>query len=437
MNILHITAHLGGGVGRAISSLVMEEKINRHRIICLQQPEKMQFVKLCKAAGAGVLMVPPTERICQEMSRCDVLIVHWWDHPVMVKFLAEFPSIPVRLVLWVHISGCSYPFLPYSFLNKAQAIFFTTPYSYENPEWSEKELTLIRKKSCVMYGSGVLHPSQHMRDEAAHQKNYCIGYAGTFARSKIHPSFVQACYLILHSIPETRFLLAGDLDKNSWVLKEAEALGIRDHFICLGYLENMEPFWDQIDVFGYPLNPQHFGTTENVILEAMCAGVPVVLLNQAAEKYIITHKISGILAENIEDYADWIIRLYYDPSLRVSLGKQAIKRTKDKFDHALVVRKFQSKLVQSEKKEKQIVSFVDVLGREPIDWFMSALPHPLRCNFLQLRNGKMSEKEEKLCIDHLPFILKEMSKSSITHFARIFPEDTALKKLELKILRHE
>lgn len=437
MNVLHITAHLGGGVGRALSSLVMEEKTNCHRIICIQQPEKMQFVKLCRAAGAEVLMAPSMERICEEMTQCDVLIVHWWDHPVMAEFLAEFPDIPVRLALWVHISGCSYPALPYRFLDKAQAVFFTTPYSYENPEWSEKERRSIQEKSCVIYGSGLLRPPVRKQRSIRCQAPYCIGYAGTFARSKIHPDFVRACSMVLEKIPDTRFLLAGDLNKDSWIIKEAETLGIADHFIFLGYVENMETFWNQIDVFGYPLNPQHFGTTENVILEAMCARVPVVLLNQAAEKYIVTHKVDGILADGVKDYVAWLIHLHRDASLCASLGEQAAKRVNKVFNHALVVQNFQSASIQLRNKRKRPVSFEDVLGKKPADWFFSALPSPLSQKLQQIQGGEMSEVDERTCIDCLPFILKEKSKSSIPHFARTFPEDAVLKQLELKILHHE
>ena len=40
MNILHITTHMGGGVGHALSDLTLWDKQNKHKIIILQKPEK-------------------------------------------------------------------------------------------------------------------------------------------------------------------------------------------------------------------------------------------------------------------------------------------------------------------------------------------------------------------------------------------------------------
>ena len=45
--VLHLTAHLGGGVGKALSGIVRQAKDSgskfQHVIICLEEPEKSQF----------------------------------------------------------------------------------------------------------------------------------------------------------------------------------------------------------------------------------------------------------------------------------------------------------------------------------------------------------------------------------------------------------
>ena len=40
-------------------------------------------------------------------------------------------------------------------------------------------------------------------------------------------------------------------------------------FVFTGLVENVVPIYEQLDVLGYPLNPNHYGTGEQVIREAM------------------------------------------------------------------------------------------------------------------------------------------------------------------------
>ena len=47
----------------------------------------------------------------------------------------------------------------------------------------------------------------------------------------------------------------------------------------IGKIDNIEPYLAVFDIFAYPLNPNHYGTAEQVLQEAMAAGVVPVVFN--------------------------------------------------------------------------------------------------------------------------------------------------------------
>lgn len=432
MRIVHITAHLGGGIGQAISALVTKENRHSHRILTLEQLEKKKFADLCRKAGAEVIEQPDMEELRQELLWSDLTVLHWWDHPMMANLLAHCPAVPIRCILWCHISGCSYPALPFALLNQAQYVFFTTPYSYENREWTQEQRERIQSKSCVVYGSGLLS-AHSAKTEYGLRNGIChIGYAGTFARSKMHESFPQMCQAILERNPDCVFLLAGDSEAGGWILEQAEHMGIQDHIRMLGYLDDMSEFWNEIDIFGYPLNPQHFGTTENVVLEAFQAGLPVVMLKQAAETYILSDPSAGILADGLLGYVDAIVSLSREEEHRRSLGEQARRYVCSKYAHSKIVENFQAEAEKLGGCKKRVVRFRDALGEMPIQWLLSGMPSYLRRPFEEILQGAWTDAKAQTFWASCPYILKERSKSSIPHFLRTFPEDEALQFLKAK-----
>ena len=63
MNILHIMTHMGGGVGHAVSDLVLQDKKNVNRIVLLQKPEKLKYIDRCVKNGIEVIVESSIGRI--------------------------------------------------------------------------------------------------------------------------------------------------------------------------------------------------------------------------------------------------------------------------------------------------------------------------------------------------------------------------------------
>lgn len=455
--ILHITAHMGGGVGRFLSQTTVCEKKNKsvyqHKILLLEKPEKAQFIDLCKEQGIDIETAEDESRIGEEIKNSDIVVLHWWHHPVMCRLMYRFPNHEVRLVLWSHVSGCNYPALPAELAAIPHKVFFTTPYSYENPLWSPRDLERIRRKSQVVYGLGSENnPDQRedwksnadlarknvealVFDDEREREVFVVSYTGTLSKSKIHPDFINYCIEVVHRIPCVKFVMLGDLEESRALMKEAKKNNIERYFNFVGYTDQVEKYLHKSDVFGYPLNPFHFGTTENSVIEAMAAGLPVVMLNQCTEKYIVNHGHDGLLAENKQEYAQYMEFLYRNPQERIRLGQNALRTISDKYSLKRNVERMHEQFDDLMHLKKSRQSFQSVLGEGPIDWFVSCLGENKK-----IFESILSDRENEgllLRLKKCQPILRGKSKGSVIHFAETFPEDKDLELLKQMLISVE
>ena len=154
MNILHITAHLGGGAGKAISGTALQGQRqfgDTHRILLLQEPEKSGYVQACRDGGVGTAVWSGDK---SQLDWADVIAVSWWNHPTMAQFLHDLPPLSTPLVLWSHVNGCHYPYLPFRLAEQFDEVLFTSPFSLENPAWTDTERLQIRERAQIVYGMG-------------------------------------------------------------------------------------------------------------------------------------------------------------------------------------------------------------------------------------------------------------------------------------------
>ncbi len=348
----------------------------------------------------------------------------------MAKFLHSFPEIPIRLIIWNHVSGCNYPEIPYSFANIPNKTIFTSYYSFDNPYWTNEERKLISNKASVIYGLGNFVTTKKVINKDRYHKikdEFVIGYIGTLDYSKLNSKFVEYCYEVIKVIPNVKFIIVGDDNNKEKIVRDAEKLGIESYLEFTGYVENISLELERFDVFGYILNSYHFGTTENVLLEAMSFGIPIVALNQCTEKYIIKHMYTGLLANNPVHYAKLMLYLYKNPKEGCRLVENAKIYLDKEFSIENNVNKFQLVYNEVLKYSKKIFKFKDIFGEKPYEWFLSCLGEDKQIFkeslYTKDKNRKIELENQIInCKD----ILRENTKSSIFHFEKFFPEDTNL-----------
>jgi glycosyltransferase involved in cell wall biosynthesis len=93
--------------------------------------------------------------------------------------------------------------------------------------------------------------------------------------------------------------------------------------------------------------PVYGGTGQQVkIVEAMAHGLPVIALHSAAKRSPIQHEINGLVANNAEEFADNVIRLWNDRRLCQRLGEAARQTIAYEYSHERLLTGL-SELIQS------------------------------------------------------------------------------------------
>jgi glycosyltransferase involved in cell wall biosynthesis len=100
------------------------------------------------------------------------------------------------------------------------------------------------------------------------------------------------------------------------------------HFAGARVGEDLAGHYASADVFLFPSTTETFG---NVVLEAMASGLAVVAYDDAAARQHIVHAVSGLLAPRRDShlFTHLAALLAHDPSMRLSLGREARRVSKE------------------------------------------------------------------------------------------------------------
>lgn len=432
MKILHIAAHLGGGAGKAISGIAIQgqqDYPDTHRILLLQQPEKDGYVRVCAEHQIPVSLWDGDASV---LYWADVVVVSWWNHPVMAQFLRELPHLDAPLLLWSHVNGCHYPLLPATLALKFDNMLFTSPYSLDNPVWTEEERREIQRRSELVFGMGNFNgldmiPKQDYRAN----KEFVVGYVGTLNYGKIHPDFALYCQEASKRIPNIRFVLVGDPDAKLEV--DLQRAGLENKVEFTGFVSDVPRRLREFDVFGYLLNPTHYGTTENVLLEAMACGLPVVALRQNVEQHIVPEG-GGYLVSSPAEYGKRMSMLAADEDMRKKMGQYARKYVSEYYHAQRNTGRFRNICAAAVSSGARASQRFSCMGDTPWDWFLFCLEEEQRELFeLAWRNMQRKHSRTeiyellKLCAP----IQREERKSSLRHFATEYPDDESLQLLSI------
>ena len=285
------------------------------------------------------------------------------------------------------------------------------------------ERNTLNNKTEFVYGIGNFHPAEFDTKETYATTDIIrIGYIGTMDFAKMSSDFPEICSRVAGKMQNVQFELCGKYSEDFEKAFFKEHPELRKNVLFSGFVTDVKSRLLTFDVFAYPLSKNNYATTENAILEAMAAGLPVAVYNNPAERAIIENEVNGVTAETPAAFADRIIDLCRDEHEREKIGKAARAHVIAKYDARVNGDRFKAAIENALKVQKHYHNFSQVTGKDIWERFL-------------FFSGDDREKIEAFLRGEnieLPAIFRSESKSSPKHYLRYFNDDR-MAKLETKI----
>jgi glycosyltransferase involved in cell wall biosynthesis len=317
MRILHMAAHLGGGIGKAHAAIASQlPRDVEQTFLLLEEPIDRRHANAVALRGARVIVERDPVRIRALALQADIVQLEYWGHPLLSEY-ARLGFMPgVKTVCWSHVSGLFPPVLP-TFL--AVDRFVLT---------SDVSLPImpraVRNRTCVINsGFGFAGVAWHSRPP---RRKPTIAYLGTVDFKKLHRGIFEAIDALDDDIAPVSLWghISPEVATCAAAMRHPERIKLRGH--------TLDPVsaLAEADIFFYPLRRDHYGTGENALVEAMSMGLIPVVLDNPAEMKIVAHGKSGFVAHTIDECVSYLRRLVRAPSLRKEMGASAAREAQTK-----------------------------------------------------------------------------------------------------------
>lgn len=409
MKVLHIAAHLGGGVGKAHAALCSssDPAIERHYCL-LEPPRDRRFADEIEASGARITVAPDAATLRRAAAAADLVQIEWWNHPRLYAALCGSDLPPLRSLVWCHISGLFAPFVPAALLGAVDRFVFTSPCSLQQATVAELGAEVRGRLRVIRSGFGFPVPPSVPAAERHPQR---ITSLGTLDFAKMSPAFFEVVDALSHPVEVT---LWGGVDPNGAVIAAARAMRHPERIVFRGHTADPAASLGEAGIFLYLLQPQHYGTGENGLVEAMSLGLVPLAFDNPAERCIIEPGVSGWLAASPAEATARLDAMLDDAAGTAAMGARAMQAAARQTPAASAAA-FTALYRELMQVEKRRIDFPLVLGRRGADWFLqtqmragwdAADPRPLLARF----SGEGAE-----------------AKGSLAHFRAALPDDLSLR----------
>ncbi len=322
IRVLHVIQSLS--LGGATRALIATAKYStraggfRHSAISLL-PAAPEALNLAAEANVEVFNAPDRQSILRMMADADIVHVNFWNNPEVYDLLrSELP--PVRLLLWYHIAGDGRPqIITRQLVEFADFNIASNPFTFQ-------DVPVFRAMAAdtkAQYVGMVYDAADYERVKEVQKREhplFNVGYIGTVAFTKMHPNYVAMSSAV--RIPEARFIVCGGGIEHQ-LRQQAHDLGDAHRFDFRGYVQDIRPVIEILDVYGYPLCENTYASSELNLQEVMVCGIPPVVFPYGGIKQLIVNDYTGMVVQTEKEYSDVLEHLHHDTAERQRIGRNA------------------------------------------------------------------------------------------------------------------
>lgn len=354
-NILYLDAYYGlGGGQKSLLALLkgldknrynpivmvpsyipLEEEVNKLGVEVIKLPMSSYLIQvgtegLKKSFWHYLLSVAALSRALWEIYRICVKkridIIH--ANSIKTTIIAGIPARLLKIPLIWHVRHGAFHGKIFEFLSamfSTKLIGVSKFVCKEVSQWVGK----FRNKIILIYNGIDFHKPIgkfcDLKKELKLEEDYlAVGIVGRLVPWKGHKILLYAAKEVLEEIPNTYFLIVGEIpsqlnEKYKFeLLNLVKELKIQDNVIFCGWRNSISAI-ASLDVFVLPSQNEPLG---RVILEAQSLRKPVIATNSGGNPEIIEHRKTGILVpeNNVKLLASAILELLKNPELGAKLA---------------------------------------------------------------------------------------------------------------------
>lgn len=428
LRVLHITPHLGGGVGRALVSVAEGDRLYpgprpiERQVLCLEPPEKSAAALTLEQLGVRVRVDSLPDELRLAAQQADVVQCEVWNHPRLFAAWDALRGLSLRMVHWCHVSGLGFPRLPEVLWHSGHQVALTAACSLSamspalNTARAEGRAHVI--SSAAGFERWCPPPGSPAEARPASTGGLRLGYVGSLNQAKMHPDYVAWCVDALQGRADWPAVsVLGDEVQPGALARQCIAAGRPGLVRARGHVADIAQAHAGWDAFLYLLNPSHYGTAEIALIEAMASGLVPVVLPNPCEAALVTHGVTGWHVTDPASLRSTLLRMLDSPAERVAMAAAASDAVRSHHTTQRLALGLQNLYERCMDQPVRPWDPRPWMGAAPWQWFLSTVADA---------DTYVPGHAPRLPTGHARHAHLERTKGSVHHFARVFPGDAVL-----------
>jgi glycosyltransferase involved in cell wall biosynthesis len=274
--------------------------------------------EIIEEAGVTLIDNPTREQLFAAIEAADIVQVDWWNNPKIYDFLRLENLPPTRMCAFVHAAGDNWPnLLTKQVLDFVDHVVPCCRYGSLIPLLRKLPPETYREKVQWAFATTNFNRLEGLKPQQQ-KDSFNIGYVGTVDFKKMHPGFVKMSAAV--NIPSVIFSVLGN-GKIDLLKKQVDEYGMTDKFQFHGFVNDIRPLYEKMDVIGYPLCDAP--GAELAIQDALYAGIPCVVFGLGGLQDLIIDNFNGLVVNTEKEYSEALEYLYHHPGERKIMGENA------------------------------------------------------------------------------------------------------------------